>query len=171
MLFAMTSATGTAGSETKTDPLLFGAVLHPHRSLTQPGFIVLMAAIALVSFGVGAAFVAMGAWPVTGFFSLDVLLIYLAFRVNYRRARMFETVSLTPEALTVERVNHRGRRQTWRFQPYWLRVTMDDPPQHDSRLTLTSHGRSLVIGAFLSPEERLDLAKALRGALDRMRRR
>jgi len=115
--------------------------------------------------------VMMGAWPVTGFFGLDVLLIYLAFRINYRRARMFETVSLTPDALTVERVNHRGRRQTWRFQPYWLRVSMDDPPQHDSALILSSHGRSLVIGAFLSPEERLDFARALRHALDRLRGR
>ncbi|MGE0743827.1 MAG: DUF2244 domain-containing protein [Rhodospirillales bacterium] len=167
----MTSATDTAGMETPADPLLFGAVLHPHRSLTQPGFVVLMTAIAIVSFGVGAAFVMMGAWPVTGFFGLDVLLIYLAFRINYRRARMFETVSLTPDALTVERVNHRGRRQTWQFQPYWLRVSMDDPPQHDSALTLTSHGRSLVIGAFLSPEERLDFARALRHALDRLRLR
>jgi uncharacterized membrane protein len=130
-----------------------------------------MAAIALVSFCVGVAFVLMGAWPVTGFFGFDVALIYLAFRINYRRARMFETLALTASELTVERVSHRGRRQTWQFQPYWLRVTMDDPPQHDSRLTLSSHGRSLTIGAFLSPEERLELAEALRGALARLRGR
>jgi uncharacterized membrane protein len=47
---------------------------------------------------------------------------------------------------------------------------MDDPPEHDSQLTLRSHGRGLVIGAFLAPEERLDLANALRDALSQLRR-
>ena len=58
-----------------------------------------------------------------------------------------------------------GAWREWTFQPYWLRVVMDDPPQSESRLVLTSHGESLVIGSFLTPEERLDLAKALRRAL------
>ncbi len=39
---------------------------------------------------------------------------------------------------------------------------MDDPPRRDSWLTLASHGLSLRIGTFLTPEERLDLARALR---------
>ena len=32
-------------------------------------------------------FLLAGAWPVFGFFGLDVLLVYWAFRLNYRRAR------------------------------------------------------------------------------------
>jgi uncharacterized membrane protein len=46
---------------------------------------------------------------------------------------------------------------------------MDDPPKHDSQLTLRSHGRDLSIGTFLTPEERLELAHALRGALNQAR--
>ena len=46
---------------------------------------------------------------------------------------------------------------------------MDDPPRHESRLELRSHGRSLAIGGFLTPGERLDLARALREALERAR--
>ena len=167
----MTDVALSPGVDDPTEPLVFGATLHPHRSLSRPGFVVLMTAIAIVSFAVGVSFVLMGAWPIFGFFGLDVALIWLAFRINYHRARMFETLSLTADALVVERVSHRGRRETWRFQPYWLRVSMDDPPQHDSALTLSSHGRSLVIGAFLSPEERLEVAQALRGALARLRGR
>jgi uncharacterized membrane protein len=46
---------------------------------------------------------------------------------------------------------------------------MDDPPRRDSLLTLVSHGRRLVIGLFLTPQERLELAHALQRALHRYR--
>ena len=145
--------------------VFFDAVLVPHRSLSPGGFWLLMALISGVSFVSGMYFVLKGAWPVTGYFGLDVLLIYLAFRASYRSARLHETVKLTEDALVVERVSPSGRRARWTFQPYWLRVEMDDPPEHASRLTLASHGRSLVIGAFLSPDERFEVAKALKDAL------
>ena len=66
------------------EPTLFSAVLTPHRSLSATGFVIVMALVGGVSFAAGIAFLLMGAWPVFGFFGLDVLLIYLAFRANYR---------------------------------------------------------------------------------------
>ncbi|HLI10139.1 MAG TPA: DUF2244 domain-containing protein [Alphaproteobacteria bacterium] len=149
--------------------VFFDAVLMPHRSLSPTGFWLLMALISGISFVSGMFFVLRGAWPVTGYFGLDVLLIYLAFKASYRSARLYETIRLTEDALVVERVAPSGRLQRWSFQPYWLRVEIDDPPEHDSALVLTSHGRELTIGAFLTPEERLEVARALRDALDRCR--
>ena len=145
---------------------LFDAVLTPHRSLGPPGFLILMSLVALVGFGIGIAFLTVGAWPVFGFCGLEVVLIWVCFRLSYRSGRLWERLRLTSEVLTVERHLVDGSLKEWTFQPYWLRVSMDDPPQHESRLVLSSHGRSLVIGSFLTPEERLDLAKALRRALD-----
>ena len=168
---AAMSETGESILTGADGPVLFGAELQPHRSLSGPAFAVLMGVTGAIAIALGVAFVLVGAWPIFGFFGLDVLLLYVAFRINYRRARLVERLRLTPGDLTVERVSHRGARETWRFQPYWLRVTMDDPPRHDSALTLSSHGRSLVIGAFLTPEERLEVADALRAALARVRGR
>ena len=68
-------------------PELFSALLTPHRSLNRTGFLVLMTFIGAVSFIAGMAFLLMGAWPVLGFFGLDVLAIYWAFRINFRSAR------------------------------------------------------------------------------------
>jgi uncharacterized membrane protein len=150
-------------------PVLFDAILTPHRSLSPRGFAVLMTAVAGVSFVIGLGFFLMGAWPIVGFLGLDVLLIYGAFKLNFRAARLYETVTVTRDDLTVERVSPRGDAQRWQFQPAWLRVFMDDPPKHDSQLTLRSHGRDLSIGTFLTPEERLELAHALRGALNQAR--
>ena len=146
-------------------PPLFDAVLQPRRSLPSAGFAVLMGMVALVALGNAVAFMTIGAWPVSGFCGLEVLLFYVLFRLNYRRARTFERVRLTEGMLTVERHFHWGEVRRWSFQPYWLRVNLAEPPQPDSPLTLSSHGRSLVVGSFLSPDERLDFARALRQAL------
>ena len=149
--------------------VLFDAVLSPHRSLSPRGFLALMLAIGGVSFAAGMVFFLVGAWPVVGFLGVDVLLIYLAFKLSYRSARGYESLHLTREGLTVRSVDPRGRERCWRFQPAWLQVEMDDPPRHESRLELRSHGRTLAIGGFLTPGERLDLARALREALERAR--
>jgi len=147
---------------------LFDAVLTPHRSLPPHGFAILLGVVAAVNIGLGVSFMLRGAWPIFAFCGLDVLLFYVLFRLNYRSGRMYERVRLLPDELIVERHDVGGGTQRWSFQPYWLRVAMDDPPRHDSQLVLRSHGRALAIGSFLTPAERLDLAQSLRRAL-RMR--
>lgn len=151
------------------DPVLFDALLMPHRSLPPLGFAVLMAAISLLSFGAGLTFYLIGAWPIVGFLGLDVLLVYIAFRVSFRRLRAFETLRLTDQLLVFERVTPAGVRRRWTFQPYWLRIEFDDPPEHGSQLRLRSHGRAVTVGAFLALPERENLATALRAALDRLK--
>ncbi|MSP20765.1 MAG: DUF2244 domain-containing protein [Alphaproteobacteria bacterium] len=155
---------------TPSDGLLFDAVLRPHRSLSKPGFLILMGFIAVVSFASGMLFLLQGAWPVMGFFGLEVGLVYVAFKMNYRAGKLFETVQLDTSQLLVRRIDPKGRAASWSFQPNWLRVAMDDPPEHESQLTLTTHGRSLTIGAFLTPEERLQIAQELRAALAHWRK-
>ena len=150
-------------------PILFDAVLHPYRSLSLRGFAILMALLGVISFAAGFSFIALGAWPVFGFLGLDLALVYFAFRLNYRAARNYEVVRLTENKLSVARGGPRGRHEIIAFQPYWVRVEIDDPPSHESQLRLTSHGRSVTIGAFLTPEERLDLARALTAELERLR--
>ena len=48
------------------------------------GFLIFMLCIGGISFVSGVVFLLLGAWPVFGFFGLDVLLVYWAFRANYR---------------------------------------------------------------------------------------
>jgi uncharacterized membrane protein len=154
--------------ETQASPVFFDAVLSPHRSLPPRGFLVLMLLLGALSFAAGVSFVLIGAWPVFGYFGLDVLLIYLAFRASYRSARMHECVRLTEDTLTVERVGQRGDRRRWQFQPFWLRVVLEEH-EETNRLVLASHGREFVLGGFLAPQERRTLATALKDALMRWR--
>lgn len=144
----------------------FDAVLTPNRSLSRRGFWLLMAVLVVTLGGVGLAFSTLGAWPVAGFCGLEVFLVWGAFHLNYRSGRMVESVRLDEETLTVTRAIPNRPAKSWQFQPQWVRVSMDDPPEHDSKLQLSSHGRSVTIGGFLTADERLEVAQALRQAIE-----
>ncbi len=153
----------------QSDAAAFEAKLYPNQSLSRNGFRGLMLALSSVSAAMAVGFWLAGAWPVAGFLGLDVLLVYAAFRSCRRAGRRHELIRLDGNGLHVRRVEPDGDARDWRFEPYWVRVQMDDPPRRDSLLTLAQHGRRLVIGLFLTPEERLDLARALEAALHRYR--
>ena len=149
--------------------IVFERVLLPHRSLPPRGFQLLMLLLGLVSLAVGIGFVAIGAWPVCGFFGLDVAALYVAFRLSYRSARQREVLRLAGDDFTVERIGVYGERRVWRFQPFWLRVVLEERAGGANRLLVASHGRSLVIGDFLGAAVRRELAASLRAALARWR--
>lgn len=151
-------------------PVLFDAVLTPSRSMPVRTARLVLVLVFAVSFAVGLLFLSYGLWPVAGYFGLDALLLWWAFRASYRSGRLVEHLRLTANALTVARIHPNGRALHWTLQPAWLRVELDDPPHHGSQLTLASHGRSITVGRFLTPDERLELARALRAALDNSRR-
>lgn len=155
---------------TDAAPVFFDARLQPYRSLPPRGFAVVMAVLAGASFVMSVGCVMLGAWPVTGFFGLDVGLVYLAFRISYRSARKIEHVRLTASDLTVERIGVRGDRRHWRFEPFWARLVFEEIDEDQNRLALASHGKRLSLGAFLSPGERRRLYRDLADALARWRR-
>ncbi len=153
-----------------SERVFFDATLRPFRSLPPRGFFWVMVLLSLAGCCAGIGFVWAGAWPVTGFFGIDVALVYLAFRLSYRSARQTETVRLTESALDVERISVRGERRHWRLQPFWLRIDFEEIDEDQNRLVLASHGRSLTLGNFLSPIERRGLAVALKDAFAAWRR-
>lgn len=144
-------------------------VLQPHRSLPPFGFRVVLGILAGFGFTSSLCFWWLGAWPVIGFFGAEFLLVYIAFKVSYAGGRAYERVRLLPDVLTVERVHASGRREAFSLQPYWLRVEIESDSTQNDRLRLSSHGRSLTIGAFLPPEERAQVADVLRQGLARLR--
>jgi uncharacterized membrane protein len=153
------------------EPTIFSAVITPHRSLQRAGFLVLMAAFGGVSFVAGMVFLIAGAWPVFGFFGLDVALLYWAFRLNYRHAGAYEEVKVTPSALTVRKVSHHGRVREWVLNPLWVRLDMTEVHEFGiARLFLVARGRQLAIASFLGPDEKAHFAQELRAALSQAKR-
>ena len=152
------------GNAPDRDPPIFSAVLTPYRALGGRGFLVLLTGVGVASGIAGLVCLAVGAWPVTGFCGLDILLVYIAFRLNYRAGRIFERVRVAFGFLEVTRKPQRGRPQHWVTNPLWARVE----PGEDA-VRIAAGGRELAVASFLSPDERDAFADALKAALVRAR--
>src|SRR5262245_51269540 len=124
------------------EPQLFSALLTPHRSLNRTGFLAVMLFLSVVSFVTGIAFLLMGAWPVVGILGLDLLVIWWAFKVNFRTARAREEIVVTPTELRVRRVSHRGDVAEWVLNPLWVRLDQEADEEFGiEQLYLVSRGR------------------------------
>jgi uncharacterized membrane protein len=145
---------------------LFSAVLRPYRSLGSLGFKAVMLAIGIMSAVTSVMFLIMGAWPITGFLGLDVLLVYWALRMSYRSAKAYEEVVVTPSVLTVRQVTDRGTVKEWNANPLWVRLDREEFGEFGlQQLFLVSRGRRLAIAGCLDPQSRASFASALSAAL------
>ena len=159
------------GSGSNEGPfIVFDAVLRPYASLTPFGFLIFMTGLITLSFVFGLTFVMLGAWPVFGFFCLEVLIIYSAFKYNYRNAKRHETIKLTKSCITVESFSPAGIKQTWKSQTYWLKVEYPSSTYARGKLTLRSHGKAIEIGSFLTPSEKREFSARLQNELDTLGR-
>lgn len=161
---------GNNDSPGEGDASLFSARITPHRSLGAEGFRVMIVLVALVAAATSLRFILLGFWPVTGFLGLDVVGLYVAFRISYRRGRAFEEVRLTPLELLFRRVTPRGEAREWRFNPLWTRLIRETHEEFGlQRLALVSRGQQVVIARELSPGERAHFANEFGDALSRVK--
>lgn len=145
---------------------IFMATLHPHRSLSRQGLVVLMGFVGIVSLAVSIPFYLLGAWPVVGFMGLDVALIYLAFRYNNAAARAYEEIVLSRLELLFRSVSRRGVACEARFNPHWTRLEKEEHPEFGiERLALVQGRMRVEIAGCLGREERADFASAFQRAL------
>jgi uncharacterized membrane protein len=150
---------------------VFDATITPHRSLGQNGFRIVMTLVCLASVASSIPFVVLGAWPVAGFFGLDVIALFIAFQVNFRHARAFERIVVTPLEVLLRKVTHHGREAVWRSNPAWTKLERQQDEDYGLLgLNLVSRGRSVTVASALSPGEREGFAEALGTALAKARR-
>ncbi len=152
-------------TELEAPAVHFATSLSPHRSLSPEGFKWLIRGAVAANLMIGLPMYLLGAWPVMGFMGLDVFLLWYMFKRNYLDARRSETLLLTDRELIVDRKSPDGEREEHRLDAYWLKIELDE----DRRLALTSRGQRVMIGRFLSPDEREQVAEQLKAALADMR--
>lgn len=167
----MASGKATVGEIDRFERPVFSAVIRPHRSLSPQGFRIVMVLVCLVSLVASLPFVIMGFWPVAGFFGLDFLGLYIAFRVSYRQGEAFELLELTPIRLLFRKVSPKGEVKDWQFNPLWTRLHREVDDEYGlQELSLSSRSQQVVIARDLSPPERETLAEALGRALADVKR-
>ncbi|KRE24348.1 hypothetical protein ASE66_03685 [Bosea sp. Root483D1] len=150
---------------------VFDATITPHRSLGQGGFRIVMTLVCVISVAASIPFMVLGAWPVAGFFGLDIVAIFIAFKANFNAARAFERIVVTPLEVLLRKVSHHGREKIWRSNPAWTKLERDDDEDYGLlELSLVSRGQRTVVASALSPQEREGFAQALGTALAKAKR-
>jgi uncharacterized membrane protein len=148
---------------------LFEALIVPHRSLSPTGLRILLGVLAGIGAVIGSAFWLLGAWPVTGFSGVEILIAVLLLRLNVRGARETELVLLSEYNLRVIRTDARGRRQERDLDPSWLNVVLQDRPGRVPALWLATRRHREEIARQLGEAEKRELAQALDQALRKRR--
>jgi uncharacterized membrane protein len=150
---------------------IFSCRLQPHRSLTKHNFHILLSVFGVASLVSSLPFIWLGAWPVAGFMGLDAALLYYAFRVNFKAARAYEDVRLSPFELFLAKVNASGQRAEWRFNPLWVRFEREEHEEFGTqRLAFVSRGHRIEVAQFLGPEEKAIFAGNFSLALSEAKR-
>ena len=152
--------------EQAADQPIFAAELTPYRSLGRKGYRVLFAVTGTVCFLHAIFFMATGAWPIGLFFGLDFLLLYGAFRLNYRSARAREEVTVSRTSLSIRKFTPAGRMTEHTFKTLWARFFVQRHEEFGiTSMMVSGEGRGTEVGSFLNPDDRESFAKALTGAL------
>tara|TARA_Y100001936_G_scaffold253324_1_gene317317 strand:+ start:1989 stop:2507 length:519 start_codon:yes stop_codon:yes gene_type:complete len=156
----------------KSPPIIFDAILKPYASLSSYGFLTFMLILITVSCSIGIAFAILGAWPVLGFFGLEIFIIYQAFKYNYRDSKRIENIKLTDNDIVIESVNYKGESRIFELQTYWIKVDYRlSKTTRCGELILRSHGKAIEIGRFLTTREKKSLAIRLERELKAIRKK
>ena len=145
----------------------------PHRSLSPKGFVILMSILGGLLFTIGLGFFLAGAWPVIGFLGLELLIVWGAFKLNYRAAQKRETIETTADTVTVKRTDVNGKTSATKFPLGWIKVRLtpatvpESSSRQAQRVLLSSHGVETEIGHFLHPAEKPALQREVNHLLDR----
>lgn len=155
----------------RADPPLYAVTIWPHRSMSRRGFGAVMALLA-AGFAVPLLpLVALGGvavlWPILLPALVAIVLTWALIERNYRDARVREELRIWSDAIAVERREARGEVHRWASNPYWVRTAVFDTPRRRKYLTLSGGGRTIELGAFLTPEERIALRDEIEEALRR----
>lgn len=163
--------TSTDAAAPAGDDPIFAATIRPHRSLGPDGFRATMLLCTAVVVFASIRVIEIGFWPVSGFLVLDLLGLFIALQVSYRRGRSFEEVVLTPIELLLRKVTHRGACREWRLNPLWTRLDHETDEEYGlQRLAVVSRGERIDVGRDLSPDEREQFADAFGRALAEVKR-
>ncbi|MDF0599505.1 DUF2244 domain-containing protein [Psychromarinibacter sp. C21-152] len=148
------------------------AELHawPHRSLSPEGFVTFFGiTFLLVLVPLSAVVGSPILWGLLPFVLGAFWAAWAFMKRSYADARLREDLSLWDDRIELIRSNPRGPAQSWQANPYWVKLKLHETGGPvEQYVTLEGAGRTVEIGAFLSPEERVALYHDLQDRLARL---
>jgi len=110
-------------------------------------------------------------WMILACLGIALSGAWFAITSSWKRGSVSEELQAWTDRLYLTRTEPNGTVREWEANPYWVRVVThekDGPVPH--YVTLCGGGRDVEIGAFLSEDERKELAQDLNELLISLRR-
>ena len=102
----------------------------------------------------------------TIFSGLTFYLFLTLLQKSFQQGHIFEEISISKNKIVVVHQEKNKEKKTWEGNPYWTSVHVDFHNQKlKNYLTLAGKGRHIELGAFLSPDERIELGDKIQIAL------
>ena len=108
----------------------------------------------------------MGLWLIIPFVIFYTGLLLWSMRQMQKRAALREIITIDSEHLLIT-YRTPAENNRWLFKLVWVQIKLQLSvhPWCDSRLLIGSHGQWVVLGEFLTNQERSSLARELRLAI------
>ena len=97
------------------------------------------------------------------------MLLYYAFKINYKDGEIFENLKILNSKLIVTRFFPSGKYQTWNLQPYWTKVEILNKSPNDQKLVLISKEKVVMLGSFLNLSDKKKLKEKINKALGNLK--
>ena len=150
--------------------IILNIVLIPNRSLTKSTFFLIISFLIVISISLGIFFYTIGAWPVIGFFGLDVILFSLIFYLHNKSLNISERIILTKNEMIIEKEKLFRKNLIVKFSPpNWINVTLKKSIYNKTKLIIHSHGSAIFVGDFLTKIEKINLANSLIGEINKFK--
>lgn len=141
-------------------------MLRPNASLSRSQMRILLFFMALIMGTIAAVSVYAGGWLVLPFSGFEWLFLAYCFHLGFKRGAIREVITITENTVQIEKGRDKPE-QSWHFQRAWVMMDLAQSPirGHPSKLYMRLHGRCVEVGGFLVENERLALARELKGLL------
>jgi uncharacterized membrane protein len=141
-------------------------ILAPTRSASWQQIQRFFTLVAGVSGVIALTFALKGFWPILPFAGAELALLWFCFYKNATAGLINEVIDIDDSTVAVQRAS-RGKQRRWSFKRAWIQIRLQPAAVrlHSSQLLLRSHGKTVHLGAFLTEDERQDVARELRSVL------
>ncbi len=153
------------------DKLLLNIILIPNRSLTRIMFFTILGILLFISISMGIFFYSIGAWPVIGFFGLDIIIFLIVFFWHNQSLKICEKIILNNKEMIIKKTKPFRKDLIVKFSPpNWINVTLKKSIYNKTRLVIHSHGSAIFVGDFLTKTEKKNLAQSLNNEISKLKK-
>jgi uncharacterized membrane protein len=135
-------------------------------SLKASGLLSLLLALGAVTLGLAGLLALMGYWPILLVAAVQLVLVSWVFIRVWKNAWISEEICIDADQISIVRQRYRRRTRIC-LDSAWATIRLEQPvvSWYATKLILRCRGQQVELGAFLTEDEKLSLAKHLSDAL------